>query len=121
MTICRICLHQYKKLRFKGKRISICGRCVNTLNDTPEVAKYSEKRLAKLLAQGMYNNAFRDINSPKIWEKKKAEWTLNHFDLEHKRALPRWLNKLLSNPKNSTRDFKNMRAFREGFYTTIDQ
>ena len=114
MLTCRICLHTYKQLQYASTRVTICGRCVNSLNENPEVAQHAEKRLADLLASGMVRNAFRDVESPELWKRKKAQWVLDHFDLEHSRALPGWLNCLLADPKNSTRDFKLLRAHRQG-------
>lgn len=114
MPTCRVCLHEYKRLYLSSARIGICGRCVNSLNGNPEVAQHAEARVAELLARGMRRNAERDAEATELWKRRKAEWTLAHFELEHSRALAGWLNRLLADPRNSTRDFKILRAYRRG-------
>lgn len=114
MPTCRVCLHEYRRLYLASARLGICGRCVKTLNGNPEVAQHAEARVAELLARGMRRNAERDVEAPELWRRRKAEWTLSHFELEHSRALAGWLNRLLADPRNSTRDFKILRAYRRG-------
>lgn len=114
MATCRICLHQFKTLRFDTGRIAICGRCVSTLNTSPEVAATAQERIGELLRGGMMRNANRELASPEEWKRRRAVARLENFDEHYQRALPDWLNKLLKDPKNNTRDFKIMRAHRRG-------
>lgn len=114
MHACRICLRTFKKLRFQSSRISICGRCANTLNESHEVAEDAEKRVGDMLLRGMERNALRDLEFGEPWQKAKAQRTLSDFGQAHADALPRWLNKLLANPENTSKDFKLLRAHRRG-------
>lgn len=114
MPTCRICLKSFQKLKFNTEHIGICGRCINTLNDTPEPAKNAEARLADMLARGMRRNAELDLLSEAEWKRRKAHRTLDNFDASLSQALPDWLNRLLAKSENSTRDFKIMRAHRRG-------
>lgn len=114
MFTCRICLRQYRSIRFSSDRISICGRCVHFLNKAPEVAQHAEARLAELLLRGMQRWALHDMSSTDAWRRDKALWTLGNLQAAHSKALPRWLNKLLAEQKNSGHDFKILRANRRG-------
>ena len=114
MHACRICLRNFNKLRFHSSRISICGRCVNTLNESHEVAEAAEKRVGEMLLRGMERNALRDLEFGEPWQKAKAQRTLSNIGGAHADALPRWLNKLLANPENTSKDFKLLRAHRRG-------
>ena len=114
MPKCRICLHEFNELRFSSSRISICGRCVNTLNESHDVAESAEIRIGYLLLRGMERNALRDIESGEPWQKARAERTLSDIGTAHASALPQWLNKVLANPNNTKRDFKLLRAHRRG-------
>lgn len=114
MVTCRVCLRQFVELRFRSDRISICGRCVNTLNESPEVAEHAEKRLGELLLRGMERRALRDLTCDESWRRSKAEWTLANLGAAHVKAMPKWLNRILADPKNTSRDFKVLRAHRRG-------
>lgn len=114
MPTCRICLRTFKSLRFQTEHINICTRCVNTLNDSPEPAKNVEARFAEKLARGMQRNAERDLKSDKEWKRRKAQQTLENLDAAVAAKLHDWITKLLADPRNSTRDFKIMRAYRRG-------
>ena len=114
MHACRICLRTFNKLRFQSSRISICGRCVNTLNESHEVAENAEKRVGDMLLRGIERNALRALESGEPWQKAKAQRTLSDIGQAHADALPRWLNKLLANPENTSKDFKLLRAHRRG-------
>ena len=114
LTSCRICLKEFKALKFQTNRIAICVRCVNTLNKSPEPAIQAQDRLADMLARGMLRNAHRDLESEEEWKRRRAQQRLDNFETEHAAALRGWLNKLLADPKNNTRDFKILRAHRRG-------
>lgn len=114
MLTCRVCLRRYKEVRFRSERVSICGRCVNTLNENAEVAQHAQKRLGELLFRGMERNAHRDQASEEQWKRMKAEHTLANIDAAHAEALPNWLNRLVADPNNTSRDFKVVRAYRRG-------
>lgn len=114
MLTCQICLHKYKELRFNSARISVCGRCVNSLNKSPEVAEHAEARLGELLLHGMERRSRMDLTSTEPWRRQRAKWTLENLLSAHADALSRWLNNLLAAPKNSTKDFKILRAHRRG-------
>jgi 5-methylcytosine-specific restriction endonuclease McrA len=114
MLACRVCLRRYKDLRFRSDRISICGHCVNALNEGSEVAQHAEKRLGELLLRGMERNANLDLTSEEQWKKNRAERKLADLEKAHTEAMPKWLNRLVADPKNTSRDFKVVRAFRRG-------
>lgn len=114
MPTCRICLRVFKELRFSSSRISICGKCVNTLNESHEVAENAERRIGERLLRGIERNALRDIESGEPWQKAKAERTLSDIGAAHAAALPQWLNKVLADPQNTQKDFKLLRAHRRG-------
>lgn len=114
MAKCQICLHEFNQLRFKSLRISVCGGCVNSLNESPEVAEHAERRIGDLLHRGLERRALQDREFGKLWQKQKAERTLSNIDAAYAAALPAWLNKLLADPKNTKKDFKYLRAHRRG-------
>lgn len=114
MPTCRICLREFNELRFSSSRMSICGRCVNTLNESHDVAENAEMRIGELLLRGMERNALRDIESGEPWQKARAERTISDIATAHASALPQWLNKVLADPKNTKKDFKLLRAHRRG-------
>lgn len=114
MPACRICLRDFKELRFHSSRIAICGRCVNTLNESHEVAENAQKRVGELLLRGMERNALRDLEFGEPWQRAKAQRTLSDIGKAYVDALPQWLNKLLANPENTRIDFKLLRAHRRG-------
>lgn len=114
MPTCRICLRVYAQVRYQSARMTICGRCVNTLNDSPEVAQEARKRIAEMLERGMVRRALAGLESPEVAVRNRARWTLDHLAIERERALPRWLTKKLKAPATNGRDFKMMRAYRLG-------
>jgi 5-methylcytosine-specific restriction endonuclease McrA len=114
MQKCRICLRVFNELRFSSSRISICGRCVNTLNESREVAENAERRIGERLLRGIERNALRDIESGEPWQKAKAERTLSDIGAALAAAQPQWLNKVLADPQNTDNDFKLLRAHRRG-------
>ncbi len=120
MSSCRICLRDFKKLRFQTERIAICTRCVNTLNDTPESASSAIARWAEKLAIGMRRNAERDLQADEEWKRKKAKLILEDMDAAVASKLHDWITRLLKDPKNSTRDFNIMRAHRRGLLRLND-
>lgn len=114
MPACRICRHDFNSFKFKTEHISICTRCVNTLNDSPEPARNSEVLLAEKLARGMQRNAEAELHADEEWKRHKANRTLANLDAAVAAALHDWITRLLSKTENSTRDFKIMRAHRRG-------
>ncbi|HDP4830715.1 HNH endonuclease [Pseudomonas aeruginosa] len=118
MPTCRICQHTFKSLKFQTEHIDICTRCVNTLNESPEPAKSAEARFAEKLARGMLRNFERNLRSKEEWKRRKAEQTLANLDAAVAARLHDWITKLLADPRNSTRDFKIMRAHRRGLLRT---
>ena len=94
--------------------MSICGRCVNTLNELPDVAENAEKRIGELLRRGMERRALQDLETGEPWQKQKAQRTLSNIDAAHAAALLAWLNRLLADSKNTKKDFKILRAHRRG-------
>jgi len=111
---CRICLRDFKRLHFKTERIGICARCVNSLNESAELAEAAQARIADMLRRGMVRNATADLDADEPWKRRRAQVTLSHLDAAQAHALPDWLTKLLKNPSNTGRDFKIMRAYRRG-------
>lgn len=114
MATCQLCKHEFRSLRYNTEDISICVRCVNTLNESPEPASVAIGRLAEMLARGMRRNIERSLNSDDAFVQERARRRLADFEREHVAALPRWINNLLKNSANSTRDFKIVRAYRRG-------
>ncbi len=114
MPICKICQHTLTALRFKTEHIGICTRCVNSFNESPEPAKNAEIRMSEMLARGMERHSNVNLNSNDEWLRTRARRRLLNMKDEVAAALPAWINKLLADPKNSTRDFKIMRAHRRG-------
>lgn len=114
MDTCQICKHDFGTLRFKTERIKICARCVNTLNDFNEPAIQARMRIREMLARGMERNALRDLASEVEWKRRKALRTLSHLADEAELAVDGWITKLLADKRNSTKDFKMLRAERRG-------
>lgn len=115
MPTCQICQHSFKGgLKFNTPHISICVRCVNTLNGNPAPAIHAERELAEMLHRGILRRAATDASSTEAWIREKAQRTLRNPEAEVDRALPGWLNKLLGDKSNGTRPFKIMRAYRRG-------
>jgi predicted Zn finger-like uncharacterized protein len=114
MLVCRICQHEFNTLKFQTEHISICTRCVNTLNNSPEPARNSEMRFAEKLARGMQRNAERDLQSSESWIRDRANRILENLDDAVSAKLHDWITQLLVKSTNSTRDFKIMRAYRRG-------
>lgn len=112
MPTCRICLRNFKSLKFQTKCIEICTRCVTTLNESPEPAGNAEARFAGKLARGMQRTAERDLKSDEEWKRRRAQHTLDNINVAVAAKLHDWITRLLSDPNNSTRDFKIMRAYR---------
>lgn len=92
--------------------MAICGRCVNTLNAHPEVAEGAQRRIAEMLRRGIVRRTTEDLLSQEVWVRERASRRLNDMDQACADALPGWLNKLLADPANTSRDFKMMRAHR---------
>ncbi len=114
MAQCQICKREFAHLKFTTQHIKVCTRCVNSLNEFSEPAIYAQTRLGEMLARGMERNALRDLESSDEQLRRKARWTLDNFDAAYQRALSGWLNRLLANENNTTRDFKTVRAQRRG-------
>lgn len=96
MPTCRICLRDRRDLAYTTQHATICLQCVEGLNADPEPANFAESRLGDLLRTGMKR---RDPN---------------YTESQYQRALPGWLNRLLAEKNNKTRDFKIVRAHRRG-------
>lgn len=101
-------------MKFTTDHIKVCTRCVNSLNEFSEPAIHAQNRLGDMLARGMERNALRDLESSNDQLRRKARWTLDNSEAAYQRALPGWLNRLLANDDNSTRDYKTVRAERRG-------
>jgi hypothetical protein len=116
MVTCKICLNKFQTLRFKSKRVCICGRCTNALNTYKEVAENSYNAARELLLVGMLRRSTIDANSPTApqWKQQKAEYTLGNLDTEVDHALPGWINKLVADKTNKDKIFKIIRAHRRG-------
>ncbi len=116
MVTCKICLNKFQTLRFKSKRVCICGRCTNALNKYKEVAEGSYNAARELLLIGMLRRATIDANLPTapLWKQQKAEYILGNIDIEVDRVLSSWINKLVADESNKTKIFKIIRANRRG-------
>jgi hypothetical protein len=114
MTRCQLCKREFGQLKFTTEHIKVCTRCVSSLNEFSEPAIQAQNRLGEMLARGMERNALRDLESSDDQLRQRARWTLDNFDAAYQRALRGWLNRLLANEGNTTRDFKTVRAQRCG-------
>jgi predicted Zn finger-like uncharacterized protein len=114
MATCQLCKREFSSVRFDTADISVCLRCVNSLNGSPQPAAAAIGRLGELLARGMQRNIERDLQSEDSFLKERAKRLQTNFQEEHASALPGWINKLLKDSANSTRDFKIVRAYRRG-------
>lgn len=115
MPRCQICQREFRALRFQTEHIGICTRCVNTLNEFDEPAIEAEKRIREMLSRGMLRRAMiEQEEADEQWKRTKAVRVLNDLEQSVDQALPGWLNRLLADPLNGTRDFKQMRAQRRG-------
>ena len=112
---CKICLRDFKKLRFYTKRLKICGTCANSLNGYHEVAEASYKLFSERLRVGMRNRATADLSSNQpAWKQERARWILNNFEEAYSEALSRWLNKLAGDRDKQEKEHKIIRAHRRG-------
>ena len=116
MITCKICLRQFKTLRFKSARVCICGRCTNDLNNYREVAEGAYREARELLLKGMLRRATIDVSSPSApaWKQQSAERILGNPDVEVDLVLPNWISRLVANKSNRKKIFKIIRAHRRG-------
>ena len=114
MAQCQLCKRESRQLKFATDHIKVCTRCVNSLNEFSEPAIHAQNRLGDMLARGVERNALRDLDAPEEWKRRRARWKLDNFAAAHAEALPGWLNDLLADERNSTRDYKTVRAYRRG-------
>ncbi len=114
MAQCQLCKRESRQLKFATDHIKVCTRCVNSLNEFSEPAIHAQNRLGDMLARGVERNALRDLDAPEEWKRRRARWKLDNFAAAHAEALPGWLNDLLADERNSTRDYKTVRAHRRG-------
>ncbi len=116
MLKCKICLTNFQVPRYHSPRISICGRCANDLNSFRETAESAYKSVRKLLLNGMLRRATIAVSTPATpkWEQERAASILEDLDEAVDRALPKWINKLVADESNKTKDFKIIRAHRRG-------
>lgn len=96
MPDCRICLRDFKKLRFQTKHLSICAECVDALNSAKRPAHDALDHIGALLRKGI--------------EKREPK----NVDAQYQRALPGWINRLLANRGNRSLPFQQARAHRRG-------
>ena len=110
---CAICLQDFKSLRFNTRRIKICGRCVNSLNEYKEVAEHSINELKERLLVGILTKAQREIcaDLPE-WKRNKASKILENPEKEFRKALPGWLNKMAADKTKTQKEYKILRACR---------
>ncbi|WP_300661826.1 HNH endonuclease [Hydrogenophaga sp.] len=101
-------------MKFKTEEIGICGRCTHYLNENPEPASAAQARIAERLSRGIQRRAHTDLDSDEEWKRRRAAERLDDIDSAVDDALPGWLNTLLADPANRSRDFKMIRAFRRG-------
>lgn len=114
MAQCQLCKREFGQLKFATDHVKVCARCVNSINEFSEPAIHAQNRLGEKLARGMERNALRDLTAPEEWKRRRARWKLDNFAAAHAEALPGWLNDLLANERNRTRDYKTVRAHRRG-------
>lgn len=111
---CQICLRSYRKVRFKTEEISICGTCVNTLNDAHEPAAGAYQELAAKLERGITRRVAEDLASEEAWRRHQGERDQGRVPLIVQQRLDDWNNRLLADPANTGLEFKQARAHRRG-------
>ena len=115
MPTCKICLQDYRSLRFNTERMRICGPCVDGLNAYREVAEPSYAQLRLRLQKSLVARAQRQLQaSQETWERDKARHTLMHLPQEVERRFAAWLNTLVAQPACATKPFQIIRAHRRG-------
>ncbi len=115
MATCKICLKDFKNLRYLSSRVCICGRCTNDLNGYEQVAEFAYLEARQMLERGILRRAELDLMSarPK-WIQDKALAILENPTVELEQALPAWINRLVADKDNRTKIFKMIRAHRRG-------
>lgn len=115
MEVCKICLKDYKHLRYPSARACVCGRCTNDLNKYKQVAEHAYHEARQMLERGIIRRAQFDVSSPNpAWIHDKAKRILENSTLEVEAALPAWINRLVADKSNRTKIFKLIRAHRRG-------
>ncbi|NOU12445.1 MAG: HNH endonuclease [Methylococcaceae bacterium] len=86
------------------------------MNEYKQVAEISYQEVRELLLVGMLRRATIDISSPTvpIWKQQSAERILGNLESEVDKAFSKWVNKLVADKSNTTKNFKIIRAHRRG-------
>lgn len=112
---CKICLRDFKKLRFCTPRMKICGICTNSLNGYHEVAEQSYRVFSDRLRIGMQKRAAVDLSSGQpAWRQERAHRILVNLEEAHSKALCEWLNKVAGDADKQEKEHKIIRAHRRG-------
>lgn len=116
MPTCQICLRKYTQIKFLSGDISICGVCVNALNENNEPADTSYQTFREWLKTGIRqrNLAISLDEGLQTWQRARAQNILDNLDNEVEQKLPNWINQRLADPFKREMPYKVVRAHRRG-------
>lgn len=75
--ICSICLQDRETLKFRTGRLSICGRCVHSLNTTTLSPRIAEQRWRESFRAGIIRRDPDAITWIDRWLRESGEWILS--------------------------------------------
>lgn len=118
MHKCQICLNKYKNVKLFSSRISICGRCVNLLNNYNNPAQFAhdtlrERLLNKLLEKATIESSDPNFKLSGFREQEIAKIMKDPHGFVDK-ILPEWINKKTASSSENSIEIKIIRAYRRG-------
>lgn len=116
MPTCQICLRKYAQIKFLSDDISICGFCINALNENNEPAETSYQTFREWLKTGIRNRNLALLLDEGLqpWQRARAQSILDNLDNEVEQKLPNWINRLLADKSKGEMPYKVVRAHRRG-------
>lgn len=118
MHKCQICLNKYKNVKLFSSRISICGRCVNLLNNYNNPAQFAHNTLRERLLNKLLEKATIESSDPnfKLSEFREQEIARIMKDPHGfiDKILPEWINKKTASSSENSIEIKIIRAYRRG-------
>lgn len=124
MPTCQICKTTYAHIKFVTADITVCGRCVESINGYRQIAEISYQTFRERLKKGMLrkNTGRAEDASLPVWQRENAKEIIKNINRAVDRYLPNWITKLLSDPANRAEPYKILRAHRRGLlhrYTPV--
>lgn len=118
MHKCKICLREYKKIKFHSERISICGICVNTLNNYNHSAEFAHNTLRERLLNNILTKATIDVSDSNlilsVSREREIERIMENPHQVVDSIFPEWLNKKTISSDENSPEIKIIRAYRRG-------